>query len=541
MAIRRVPASRQTPGARASTTEAAYPVGPDLFGLTPADFAAAYHFNPDSAAAATQTVAIVDAFNDPNIVGDLNTFDANYGLPLETPSSFQVLGQAGSTFLPQPDTTGWSAEEALDVETVRGVCHLCKIVLLEADNDSNGSLVATVRTAVRLHATEISNSYGGPEGRHSRSAAALARIEAPYDDRGAVITAATGDDGWSSWDLVNDGIKSAESPNLPSSLPDVVSVGGTTLDLHADATRRDEKVWNNDGKADSAGNRTGHDMGATGGGCSRLYKAKGWQSHIAGYARTGCGRKRLAADVSADGNPQTGFDVYTSYKCGRACAGATGWQTIGGTSLSTPLITAMWALAGGARGVRYPALSLYGHANQAQPGLYDVTRGGNSWCDKDPHCAADTSRHVHRVRNPNALFFGGRVHVGTVDCAFRQHTTKAKRIRLNHQCNASSGYDGPSGVGTPRGLTAFTPMSPTVALHHGAAHAGTPTSFSARGSDPFPGGKLVTFQWSFGDGGTSAAASPTHTYQVAGTYPVTVTVTDNYGRRTTSNTTVGVS
>jgi chitodextrinase len=84
-------------------------------------------------------------------------------------------------------------------------------------------------------------------------------------------------------------------------------------------------------------------------------------------------------------------------------------------------------------------------------------------------------------------------------------------------------------------------MSPTVTLHHGAAHAGTPASFSAGGSDPFPGGELATFQWTFGDGGRSSAASPKHTYQTAGTYPVSVIVTDNYGRRTRATVTVTVS
>jgi hypothetical protein len=541
MSIRRVPATKHTPNAVASRTRAAYPVGPDGIGLTPTDFATAYGYDPDAAIGATQTVAIVDAYNDPNIRSDLDTFDAEYGLPPETTSSFQVLGQDGSTTLPANDTTGWSGEEALDVETVRGVCHLCKIDLLEANSDSNASLVNAVTSAVRLHATEITNSYGGPEGKHKPSSATRAALEAPYNDPGVVVTASTGDDGWSSWDLVNDGIKSAESPNLPSSLPDVVSVGGTKLDLNANGSRHDERVWNNNGKADAAGNRAGQDMGATGGGCSVFYKAKGWQSHIADYAKTGCHTKRLAADVSADGDPQTGYDVYTSYKCGKPCHGAPAWEAIGGTSLSSPLIAAMWALAGGSGGVRYPSLSLYGHANQSAGSFYDVRKGGNSWCDKDPKCAAHTAAQVRHVRNPNALFFGGRVHVGTVDCAFRRHTSKAKRVTANHQCNASTGYDGPSGLGTPRGLSAFAPLGPAATIHDVLAPAGSASTFTERGSDPFPAGKLVKFTWAFGDGSSSTKAAPAHAYQTAGTYTISLTVTDNYGRSTTRTTTVTVA
>jgi hypothetical protein len=201
----------------------------------------------------------------------------------------------------------------------------------------------------------------------------------------------------------------------------------------------------------------------------------------------------------------------------------------------------MWALAGGAGGVRYPALSLYGHASRTPSTFYDVTKGGNSWCDKDPRCAAHTAAQVRHVRNPNALFFGGRVHVGTVDCAFRRHTSRAKRVPANHQCNASSGYDGPSGLGTPRGLTAFTPMSPTAAIHDSIAPAGASSTFVARSSDPFPGGKVDRFLWVFGDGATSSKSSPSHSYPAPGAYTVSLTVTDNYGRSATTSTNVIVA
>src|SRR5581483_9735732 len=124
-------------------------------------------------------------------------------------------------------------------------------------------------------------------------------------------------------------------------------------------------------------------LGGSGGGCSKWITAPSWQHHIRGYRQTGCGTKRLAADISADGDPETGFDVYTSWACAKGCH--VGWGTIGGTSLSSPLIAAMWALAGGAGGVAYPAASLYAHATRAHSRFFDVIHGGNSWCDGLSH------------------------------------------------------------------------------------------------------------------------------------------------------------
>jgi subtilase family serine protease len=541
MAIRKVPANKSNPHAQPYTVHSSFPVGPSGFGLTPDDFATAYGYDPDAVAGQTQTVAIVDAYNDPNILSDLNVFDTQYGLPAETADSFRVVGQTGSTTsLPTDDTSGWSGEEALDVETVRGVCHLCKIVLVEANSSTNADLQAAVHTAgTVLGATEISNSYGGPEGTGHVSAAAIKAIEKTYTFKGVVVTASTGDDGWFSWDKVNDGIKSGESPNIPSSLPQVVSVGGTALNLNADATRNSETVWNENGKANVEGVTNEASQGASGGGCSNYFAADGWQSNVAGYAKTGCGKFRLAADVSADADPNTGYDVYTSYNCGTDCGPVPLWEPIGGTSLSSPLIAAMWALAGGAGGVAYPAMSLYGHFTSAQAPFYDVTQGGNSWCDADANCSADTSAEVTNVQNPNSLFFGGTTPVGTLDCGFKSNTDKPTKVANNHQCNAAPGYDGPSGVGTPKGLTAFQPLSPKATIKYGNAVAKSKITFSVGGSDPFPGGKFVAFQWDIA-GKKTAAASPSTVFKKPGSYPVAVSATDNYGRTALATTTVKV-
>jgi hypothetical protein len=305
-------------------------------------------------------------------------------------------------------------------------------------------------------------------------------------------------------------------------------------------------VWNENGKADStAYNLNPGSLGATGGGCSRYFKAAGWQANVAGYKKTGCGKTRLAADVSADADPASGLDIRDTNDCGPACEPLPSvttdyFETVGGTSLSSPLIAAMWALAGGAGGVDYPALSLYGHFTSAKGSLYDVTKGGNSWCDQDAKCSAHTNRLIPGVKNPNDLAFdNGQTPIGTLDCAFKSKTKKPTMIKDNHQCNAAKGYDGPSGVGTPKGLSAFKPLSPKATIKYTKAKVKQKVTFSVGGKDPFPGAKYVHFRWSIA-GNKTSGAKPVVVFKKAGTYAVTVTATDNYGQTATAQANVKV-
>jgi hypothetical protein len=545
--VRHVETSRNHPGAKPFTVDASYPTAPDGFGLTPGDLATAYDFDPESAFGATQTVAIVDAYDDPNILTDLNAFDTYYGIKAdgvnvgESATSFVKVGQTGSTtVLPPADTSGWSGEEALDVEAVRGVCHHCNIILVEAKDAFDTNLVKGVAAAVKLGATEVSNSYGGPEGKAKNFPKHARKLYAKfYNYPGVVITASTGDDGWFSWDYTNllNGSTSAESPNLPSSLPHVVAVGGTSLKLTASATRKSETVWNFNGPGNARGVATGQNLGATGGGCSVLYKASGWQRGIGGFTKTGCGKQRLAADISADGDPQTGYGVYDSYDCGPACEPlpTNFWGTIGGTSLSSPVIAAMWALAGGSGGVDYPSMSLYGHINKAKSSMYDIVKGGNSWCAGQGHaaCAKGVGRLVGAPKwSPNDLEVGN-TYLGTLDCGFKPRSKSVAAVTNNRQCYAASGYDGPSGLGAPIGLSEFRPLSVFAAIKHGKAVAKSKTAFSIGGGDPFPGATWAKGHWNFGDGTSSGGTHPKHVYKKPGTYTVTLKATDSYGNVST--------
>jgi len=180
--------------AGASPAEAAGPspmdVGP-AFGYTPADLAAAYGFSPTTSRS-KQVVAVVGWYDDPNIRGDLNTFDAEYGLTSETAKSLRVVNQSGAAS-PLPSATkgmGTSEQMATQVEIVRGVCNTCRILLVEAKSGSMANVAVAEKTAGRLGATEIVNALAKPEAKVSAS------VLDAFDQPGVVITAPAGERGW---------------------------------------------------------------------------------------------------------------------------------------------------------------------------------------------------------------------------------------------------------------------------------------------------------------------------------------------------------
>ncbi len=394
-------------------------------GLTPKLLESAYGFS-GAAGGTGETVAVVDAFDDPAIEEDLEKFSKQYGLPSCTSGNgcFRKVNQFGTSSLPEADTTGWSVETSLDVETVHSACPNCHILLVEANSAHIASLGAAVRTAVEMGAQVVSNSYGGPE-QIATGGAERALFEHP----GTVIAAATGDYGYDWWagPEFEPRLPDPESPDAPASYPGVVSVGGTSLTLNAEGGRERETVWNGNGPLNAGDSRGG----VSGGGCSLFFQAPFWQRYASGFAATGCGDKRLSADVSAVADPDTGFSVDDTYDCGERCEEFTHgreWSVIGGTSLATPLISGLYALAGGADGIPYPAMTLYAHLGG--PSLFDVTQGGNGWCDSEG-----------RACGVNAFY--GEV----LDC---EGTTA---------CNAAAGFDGSSGVGAPASLEAFEPVA----------------------------------------------------------------------------------
>ena len=439
--------------ASATASSAPSPAAGD-FGLRPKDLHSAYQL-PTSASGA-QTIALVDVYNDLSAEADLEAYDTEFGLPKCTAANgcftkVNQNGEAASLPFPQTQTAltkeealcksseagheatcalveeaeGWSVEISLDIETAHATCQSCHIALVEASSSSYPDLEAAEGAAVRLPAQEISNSWGGPE---CGEGVGCVEDGAVFDHPGVVITASAGDDGYRNW------LEEPRSPyaNYPASSPHVVAVGGTRLDVGAHGEWVGESVWNDGGESEGA--KDGH--GAGGGGCSVQFTAPPWQQGVADWSRVGCAGKRAVADVAADADPYTGLAVYdSSPECEtvyteKGVKHAVHWCTIGGTSLASPLIASVFALAGGAHGVEYPARTLYENAAKSPASLHDVTEGSNG------ECLSPFDEET-----------------GSPPCTSAEEAQASCASQLI--CLAGPGYDGPTGVGTPNGIAAF--------------------------------------------------------------------------------------
>ncbi|MBV8197905.1 MAG: S53 family peptidase [Candidatus Eremiobacteraeota bacterium] len=289
------------------------------------------------------TVAIVDAYDDPNAASDLNVYRSRYDLPPCTVADGCFTKQQFTSQM----NAGWAGEESVDIDMVSAICPNCKILLVEAASASTADLSAAERYAT-AHAAYVSNSWSGNEGTTS--------YDGDYNVNGVAIAAATGDRGYSA------------TAQWPAILPNVIGVGGTTL---SSINPLAETAWS-----------------YAGSGCSKIYAKPGFQSVL----NTGCSM-RAQADVSADADPDTGVAVYDSFH-------QRGWLVFGGTSVATPIVASVFALAG-KTAVDDPG-NLYAHPS----GLVDVISGSNGACGRP-------------------------------------------------LCSAGRGWNGPTGLGTPNGIAAF--------------------------------------------------------------------------------------
>ncbi len=326
-------------------------------GLTPQNLHAAYSLPSETAGSPTQTIALVDAYDDPTAEADLGVYDTAFGLPACTAANgcFRKIDEQGKTS-PLPAKNGeWGTEISLDVQMAHAICQNCHILLVEASSASYVDLGNAVNAAASAGATEISNSYGGPEG------SGYSSFNAPYNHPGVVVTVSSGDCGY-----FNEACHGTAAANFPAASPDVVAVGGTTLN-HSGSTWS-STVWNDGGS-----------------GCSHVFTAMLWQSELENFTATDCGSGRSVADVAAVADPYTGVDVYDSTPAG--LGDPTGWGVWGGTSAASPIVAAEFALAGGARGASYPSATLYSHLGQEEA-LYDVVSGSNGSCGGATACRA---------------------------------------------------------------------------------------------------------------------------------------------------------
>jgi len=297
-------------------------------GLTPVQMKAAYGFSTSSTAGAGMTIAIVDAYDLPTAENDLNVFSAKFGLPACTTVNgcFKKVNQTGGTKYPRYNA-GWGLEIALDIEWAHAIAPGAKILLVEASSNSFSNLLAAEDYAA-AHANYVSNSWGAGEFSG----------EATYDPHfvhaGVVFFVSAGDAGLPA--------------EYPSSSPNVISVGGTTLKFNSDGSLLSETGWTNGG-----------------GGCSVYETANTAQYGYGGYAQVACAGKRATPDVSLDADPNSGAAVYDS----SSYNGQKGWYQVGGTSLSSP----MWAGRAAVSGAVTNASYIYGTSITYR----DITSGNN--------------------------------------------------------------------------------------------------------------------------------------------------------------------
>ncbi|MBI3860588.1 MAG: S53 family peptidase [Planctomycetia bacterium] len=316
-------------------------------GYTPAQIRHAYGFDQITFGGipgdgAGTTIAIVNAYDDPNIANDLHQFDLAYGLP--DPPSFIKINQNGSTTnLPAPDA-GWITEIALDVEWAHAIAPKANIVLVESTTSSYSDMYTAVNTARNYPGVSVvSMSWGSSE--YSSERFDDRTFTTPNGHGGVTFVTASGDDG--------------APTSYPSASPNVLSVGGTTLRLDSSGNWTSESGWS-----------------GSGGGVSRYESQPSYQKGVVTQSTT----YRADPDVAYDSDPSTGFGVYDSYNNGTA----TPWGQWGGTSDAAPQWSALIAIANQGR-----ALSGKGAldgVSQTLPMLYsmsssnfrDITTGGST-------------------------------------------------------------------------------------------------------------------------------------------------------------------
>jgi hypothetical protein len=306
-------------------------------GFSPSEIRKAYGISETGGSG--QTVAIVDAYDDPNTESDLKVYRKEYGLSECTKANgcFKKVNQEGIEGAYPAADKGWAVEISLDVDMVSAVCPECKILLVEANNNEWGSLLAAEDEAATLKATEISNSWAGSEFSEETSDDQYFHHENSNHEN-IPITAAAGDHGY--------------GVDYPAASPNVISVGGTTLKKAEKSSRGwEESVW-----------------GGSGGGCSAYETSKPtWQSDPSCANRTD-------NDVAAVANPNSPVSLYDSYETsGEPFYSPSGWLLIGGTSVATPIVAGIEAHAPSA--VRAEgAKAFYRHS------LFNVTAGSSGLC-----------------------------------------------------------------------------------------------------------------------------------------------------------------
>jgi subtilase family serine protease len=380
------------------------------------------------------SVAIVDAYDSPTIASDATTYAARNGDAPYGTGQFNEVDPATWTHTAANDcdASGWYGEQTLDVEAVHAIAPKAGITYVGAASCYDDDLLAALNTIVDNHlATIVSDSWGEPENGSDPS------LDAVYDQtftKGAIegigFYFSSGDNGD---EVANTGVKQSD---MPASLPWVTAVGGTSLGVGKHGGYEFETGWGTEKSSLSADGKSwanfpGPFTSGAGGGTSARTAQPYYQKGIVpnALATANGGVNRVVPDIAADADPTTGFLVgqtqtfpdnsvkYSEYR-------------IGGTSLASPLIAGIQALAQQANG--FPI----GFAN---PELYS-RYGTKSFHDVTDHpYGAQTTLADVRVDFANEVDASAGL------------LTSLRTLGKDSSLSATRGYDDVTGIGSPTG------------------------------------------------------------------------------------------
>ena len=546
---------RVRPGrARTGAKLAAAPAAGQPQADTPAYLEQAYDLSYLSqTGGSSDTVAIVDAYDDPTAEADLDVYRSTYGLPACTSQNgcFEEVNQSGEASPLPPAEASWDGEISLDLDAVSAVCPNCHILLVEAQSSFDTDLDAAVKTAARLGANQISASW---------TFTSSTVPSGTYTFPGVATVAATGDYGY-----VGPGYD-----DYPAAFPGVTAAGGTTLAPASTAGARgfSEGAWSWNGESGG------------GSGCDENFDQPSYQPNA------GCDG-RAYADLSADANPSTGLDVYDDGS----------WGLIGGTSLSTPLIAAYYAISGvpdstpqwaysdssqlndivtGSTGdcpaglgyicdagVGYDGPtgvgSISGATATGAPGIGGPSIGSGS-NDTYTESAGSHGATIAGGIYPNGLNTTWWIQYGTTNAYGNQTaaadigagsapvavtgyipgltpgTTYHYRLVAQNSLGTTYGYDYTATTATASATAPFASLSVSPA----APAPGSSVTFDASSSTGGNGPAITDYEWNFGDGtpvdDVGASQTVQHVYANRGVYAVTLTVNNGEGTDSTTQT-----
>ncbi|MFZ2052470.1 MAG: PKD domain-containing protein [Solirubrobacteraceae bacterium] len=496
--------SGASPAAQRGVTEVKTPTG-----LSPSTVKSIYGYSASTAAGTGQTIAIVDAYNDPDAASNLETFSRQYGLPA---ASFTQVNQEGGSSLPATES-GWDLEISLDIEWAHAIAPGAHILLVEAKTASLANLLAAESYAAK-HAGYVSNSWGASE--FSGESADDSYFTAP----GVSYFAAAGDEGGAViW---------------PSASPDVTSVGGTGLTLTSGGTLAQEEAWSGGG-----------------GGCSRYETASLYQA----TGSVSCAGKRATPDISLDANPNSGVSVYDGVTYERQ----SGWWTVGGTSASTVMIAARAADSADALSPSFlyasPANLPYRDillGSDGHPTLtgYDLATGLGSWSytpgTPTGLTASKEAGGVNLQWSPPSGIAAVSEYVIWRGSASGQESTKVASVPASETSLTDTEATGAgatyyyevqalngAGVGPFSGQAIAAPPSVPPAASFSTSCAEARCSFTSTSTDA--AGTTDAYAWNGGNSLTGTASSFTDTYSAAGAYTVSLRVSNTAGQSSTAS------